>query len=326
MQLFPTEYSSLSTKALNQLVIDFYEFTNKTKLTFLKRGFNDTYLIENNTEKYILRVYKHNWRNLESIETEIKLLNYLKENKIPVSYPIIDKEGKYIQAIHAPEGIRFAVLFSYAKGYQVRKLSNEQSYLLGVETAKIHTLTKDKNFGITAHNYDISAQFKITLNTLQSVLINYQEQYDYVVFLKNRFDHVFSEINSDHLAKGICHGDLQAENFHITENNEFTFFDFDFFGTSYLIYDIGVFLWYDHKNKTPEIINAFIKGYQTERKLTEEELYLLPYFSTLRALFQMAIYCKISDGQQLPLWPADQVASFIKKVQKWHEENTKNKI
>ena len=36
-------------------------------------------------------------------------------------------------------------------------------------------------------------------------------------------------------------------------DNQFTFFDFDFFGTGYLAYDIGVFMWYDHKNKTPEI-------------------------------------------------------------------------
>jgi len=46
-------------------------------------------------------------------------------------------------------------------------------------------------------------------------------------------------------------------------------------------------------------------------------LLLLPYFSTLRALFQMTLYCQISDGKQLPLWPAQQVADFIKKVEKW---------
>ena len=128
---------------------------------------------------------------------------------------------------------------------------------------------------------------------------------------------MFIDLDKTQLALGICHGDLQAENFHLTKNNQFTFFDFDFFGEGYLIYDIGVFIWYDHKNKPKEIVDAFLKGYQTQRKLTETEIKLLPYFSTLRALFQMTLYCNISDGKQLPLWPAQQVADFIKKVEKW---------
>ena len=131
-------------------------------------------------------------------------------------------------------------------------------------------------------------------------MINHPDEYKYVVQLKGYFNKLFLNIDKTQLASGVCHGDLQAENFHITTNNEFTFFDFDFFGDGYLIYDIGVFMWYDHKNKPKEIIDAFMKGYQTQRKLSEKELELLPYFSTLRALFQMTLYCQISDGKQLP--------------------------
>jgi Ser/Thr protein kinase RdoA (MazF antagonist) len=327
MQFFPVEYSSLSSKGLLQLVIDKYDIDSNATITFLKRGFNDTYLISetvnNNTpQHYILRVYKHNWRSLESIKTEINLLNYLNDTGVSVSFPIKDKHTKYIQPIEAPEGLRYIVLFSFAAGNQIRKLSAEQSYLLGAETGKIHSLTKNKSIGITAHNYDIEEQFEITLTILKPILINHTEQYNYLVQLQNDFINLFTSIDTKELRVGICHGDLQAENFHITEDNVFTFFDFDFFGTGYLIYDIGVFMWYDHKNKTPDIINAFLQGYQVYEKLSATELMLIPYFSTLRALFQMALYCKISDGKQLPLWPAQQVADFIKKVNKWHNEHT----
>lgn len=132
---------------------------------------------------------------------------------------------------------------------------------------------------------------------------------------------MFSDINKEEAAIGICHGDLQAENFYVTHDNQFTFFDFDFFGSGYLAYDIGVFIWYDHKNKPPEIVNSFLKGYETQRKLSPTEKKLLPYFSTLRALFQMGLYCTISDGQALPSWPAQQVADFIHKVKKWHGQS-----
>jgi Ser/Thr protein kinase RdoA (MazF antagonist) len=355
MQFFPVEYSTLSAKALLQLIVTNYYIDSDSSTTFLKRGFNDTYLIAINgrenvqeekranlaglagvkslgrekkvsSKKFILRIYKHKWRTIESIETELKLLTYLKENNISVSYPVYDKQSKFIQTIPAPEGIRYAVLFSFAEGSQIRKLSVDQSYLLGIETGKIHSFTKNKSFGTTAHNYDIETQFNITLTTIRPLLINHIDQYNYLLQLKNDFIGLFKSIDKNELRTGICHGDLQAENFHITSDNQFTFFDFDFFGTGYLAYDIGVFMWYDHKNKPPEIVRAFLKGYQTQEKVSATELKLIPYFSTLRALFQMTLYCKINDGKQLPLWSSQQIADFIMKINRWQEEhkNTTN--
>ena len=314
---FPIEYSSLSTSALLALVAENYSIPKDASILFLKRGFNDTYSIQEKDKKYILRVYKHNWRSLESIKTEINLLNHLKENGISVSFPIIDNKKQFVQTLEAPEGIRYAVLFSYAEGELVRKMNVEQAELLGIETGKIHLLTQNKNFGETAQNYDIDSQFEKTLSTLKPILVNHTDEYNYLVQLKGYFIELFLDLDKTQLAQGICHGDLQAENFHLTKDNQFTFFDFDFFGEGYLIYDIGVFIWYDHKNKPKEIVDAFLKGYKTQRKLTETEIKLLPYFSTLRALFQMTLYCNISDGKQLPLWPPQQVADFIKKVEKW---------
>ena len=265
---FPVEYSSLSTTVLLEFLIDNYSISAAAGITFLKRGFNDTYLIKTSTAKYILRVYKHNWRSKESIETEIKLLDLLKENGMSVSYSISDKQSQFIHTINAPEGKRYLVLFSFAEGQQVRKLSIAQAALLGKETGKIHVLTQNKNLGETAHNYDIEVQFEKTLSTLKSILKDYPEEYAYVLKLKNDFMSVFSSIDQGALASGICHGDLQAENFHLTGTDKFTFFDFDFFGKGYLVYDIGVFMWYDHKNKPKEIIDSFLNGYTSQRSLT----------------------------------------------------------
>ena len=317
---FPVEYSSLSTNALLELLVQHYAISKETSITFLKRGFNDTYLIKSGIDKFILRVYKHNWRSLASIETELRMLSYLRENNISVSYVIPDKNKKSIQSIDAPEGIRYVVLFSYAEGAQVRKLSVEQANLLGVEIGKMHLLTQNKSFGATAQNYDIDNQFEITLATLKPILINYMDEYEYLVRLKNEFECIFNSVSKKQITSGICHGDLQAENFYFNNNEQLTFFDFDFFGAGFLVYDIGVFVWYDHKNKPKNIIHSFLNGYQSQRKLTEIELKLIPYFSTLRALFQMTLYCKISDGKQLPIWPSHEVANFVKKIERWQGE------
>ena len=323
MTIFPAAYSTLSVKALMLLITENYAVGSEAYICYIKRGFNDSYLIKTKTEKFILRVYKHNWRSFESIETELKLLNYLKENSISVSFPIADKQENFIQTLNAPEGTRYAALFSFAEGEVIRKLTIEQAYVLGTETGRIHALTQNRSFGATAQEYNIESQFSVALITLKPILINYPNEYNSLIQLKNNFVDLFKNIDKKELSIGICHGDLQSENFHITEADQFTFFDFDFFGNGYLTYDIGVFMWYDHKNKGPKIMEAFLKGYQTQQKLNSTEIKLIPYFSTLRAVFQMTMYCTISNGSELPIWPAGQVADFIKKINKWTIQNCK---
>jgi Ser/Thr protein kinase RdoA (MazF antagonist) len=318
MQSFPVEYSSLSAASLLQFIASSYNLEPSATIVFLKRGFNDTYLVTSGDQKFILRIYKYRWRTLADIHTELELLLYLNEKGTAVSIPLPDTEKEFIQAIQAPEGTRYAVLFSYAEGVQIKKITIEQAYLLGAETGKLHRLTKDKQMGATAQDYAIQKQFQHTVQVLQPVLIDHPAQYLYLLQLEKLFLATFENIKEEDLATGICHGDLQSENFHVTGGNKFTFFDFDFFGTGYLIYDIGVFMWYDHKNKPPEIMRSFLKGYESQRPLTTREHQLIPWFSTLRAIFQMTLYCTISDGKQLPLWPAQQVAAFINKVEKWH--------
>ena len=321
MNHFPVSYSSLDTKSLLKLLVDEYEIDLKSSITFIKRGFNDTYLITGpKGNKYILRIYNYNWRSRKSIEAEIDLLLLLDSKNVNVSAPICNKHNKYYGTIEAPEGERYFVLFSYAEGLQKRKLSIEQSYLLGSETGKIHSVTKGLKNENAAQNYDISFQFEKTMHILGPILIEFQEEYNYLNELKKDFLNTFNKANKSELASGICHGDLQAENIHFTEEDKLTLFDFDFMGNGYLAYDIGVFIWYDHKNKTKEIIDSFINGYEMQRKLSLTEKKLLPYFSTLRAIFQMTIYCELNDGQYLPQWAPLQIADFVKKIKNWHEK------
>lgn len=324
MQLFPVEYSSLSAVALLEFIKSCYQVGQSASILFLKRGFNDTYLITCSTGKFILRVYKHKWRTLASIEAEMELLLLLQSKGVYVSVPIRDTGNRLVQTILAPEGVRFAVLFSYAEGGAMKKLNAEQAFSLGVAGASIHLQTKDLNLQATAQNYDPGQQFRHTLEVLSPILREYPRQFKFLQKLEQRFLEAFSGIDKE-LPSGICHGDLQAENFHLTTNNRFTFFDFDFFGTGYLVYDIGVFMWYDHKNKPAEIMKAFLHGYESRRVLTATEHWAIPWLSALRAVFQMTMYCRLSDGKQLPLWPPGQVADFVDKVEKWMNERTSSR-
>ncbi len=321
MKTIPVSYCTLLTEALRLLVITNYKIHPQSTLTFLKRGFNDTYLVTEPTgNKFIFRLYNAHHRNRQSINTELVMLAMMHSNTdIGISYPIGTIKGAFPLEIKAPEGNRIAVLFTYAQGQPVKKLSVEQAFILGKETARIHTFSLTFTGATVGINYDVATQLKETLTVLKPVLINHLEQYQYLIELQKDFIHTFTNASIKELAYGICHGDLQAENIHFTEHNQPIIFDFDFIGKGFLAYDIGVFIWYDHKNKPPHIIKSFIEGYQTERKLSPTEYRLLPYFSTLRALFQMTLYCTLNDGQYLPQWQPNEVAAFVNKIKTWHQ-------
>ena len=117
MAIFPTQYSTLSARALNDVIESWYGFNGLT-CRLLLRGVSDTYVLEGATGQYILKIYRGAHRSLNEIKAEVELLNRLHEGGARVSYPLKDREGKQLQSFEAAEGTRYGVLFSFAAGKQ----------------------------------------------------------------------------------------------------------------------------------------------------------------------------------------------------------------
>lgn len=322
---FTVTYSTLDAEELLKFAIKKWNRKPGSEIVLLKRGMNDTYLItEPSGKKFILRIYSHKWRSILGINDEVGLIERAcLEKQFNLPALVKTKIKPALNIIPAPEGIRVAVMYTFAPGKVVRKLTTTQAKLLGKETAKMHKFLKKETKILIDYNYDIDLQFENTLAVLKPILAEHKEQYEYLNKLKKDFVKTFKEVKKEDLSFGLCHGDLQPENIHFTDDNKVIFFDFDLMGKGFQAYDIGVFMWYDHKNKTPEIIKSFLEGYESIRKLSVAEHRLLPYFSTLRAMFQMTLYCKTNNGKHLPLWKPEEVASFVNKIKQWHESKRK---
>jgi Ser/Thr protein kinase RdoA (MazF antagonist) len=141
MTAFPVTASTLSDIQLGVFAIEKYGISKASSCKLFRTGINHTYLISGIDQNYIFRVYSCGWRSKQEIFEEIKLLTSLKENKVSVSYPLPDKNGEFIQEIHAPEGVRYAVLFSFATGGKVRFMDEETCASIGSLMARIHNLT-----------------------------------------------------------------------------------------------------------------------------------------------------------------------------------------
>ena len=138
--MFPAIYSTLCPVALSSLISAKYK-VGDVQSKFLVRGVGDTYLVESPESRFILRVYRSSHRSLPQIEEEAALLLALKKAGIRVSYPIPDISGAVIQELEAAEGVRHAILFSFAPGNSVRVLNENQLRSFGNEMARFHNVS-----------------------------------------------------------------------------------------------------------------------------------------------------------------------------------------
>ncbi|WP_193194632.1 phosphotransferase enzyme family protein [Nostoc sp. MG11] len=289
----PVIHSIPSGAALIGTVLDKYPINKLCSCKLYKRGLNDTYLVETEEEKYILRVYRRGWRNKQEIDFELELLTFLHEQKQPIAYPIARIDGGFTTEIAAPEGKRYVAVFSYASGHAVNdKLDTKQSYILGEVLAEIHQVLDafKSSFSRPILNNEYLLDWSIT-----SILPLYQHRKKDLDFIQHQVDEIKDQVAVLELPLlvpeyGICIGDVHSGNAHFTEHNEPTLFDFDQCGYGWRAFDIAKFLHVALRMKIDITVrNSFVEGYQTIRKLSESELASIPVLIKAAHIWVMGI-------------------------------------
>ena len=134
---FPVDASIISSQALATNVLSKYHLQSPLTCKFLQRGLNDTYTVQTGSSTYYLRVYRHGLRKKSEIDAEVDMLIYLVRERQPVAAPVAMQDGTYLTRIDAPEGTRYAVLFT------------DSSWALAVAASKAAAST-----GGTRHAHD----------------------------------------------------------------------------------------------------------------------------------------------------------------------------
>lgn len=272
---FPVIDSTLSPEHLTLWVAQQYQLPD-AQCKLLKTNMNHSYLITSGIERYILRIYNHKHHTLQNVTAEVEFLNEVKAH-VNVSYPIADINGQLIQQINAPEGMRYAVLFSYAPGKKERYQNIAQVYNVGVEMANLHQQTLNRE--INRVNYSID---KLVKNAYHEATAYISESLDEMKWIRDFEPRLQKALNDDALRKGIVHLDIWYDNMSVDEGNKITFFDFDNCGNGPLILDLGYFCLQQYCIEPDKSIYeqkkaAFIEGYRTILNVSDEELALIPY-------------------------------------------------
>lgn len=298
MQTFPVSSSLLSAPHIAGFVHAAYGLEGSATARIIRSGINDTYRIDCGDERYVFRVYSLDWRTKTEIFEEIRLLEFLHGHGMAVSYPIRNSEGHYLNELPAPEGKRFAVLFSFAPGKKQGSLPEDVHRHTGETMAKLHLLTE--RFALQRSTYTPENLIRGPLKELAAFLPAGTEELQYIHILGNKLLGILAS-GTGSLPRGAIHFDLWFDNMNVAEDNSVTVFDFDFCGNGWLCHDVAYYQLQLHNvERDPETcrakLNAFLQGYESIRPLSEDERHILPALGLTSYFFYLGVQCRRFDN------------------------------
>jgi len=317
---FPVIDSTLSAEHLSSWIIERYHLSDIVHCRLFRTNMNHTYFVTTPDKKYVLRVYSHDKRTETEITEEIGLLNLLKEKDILVSYPISDRENKYVQKIDAPEGMRYAVLFSFGEGNKMRFLTEELCREIGKIVAKMHQTTQNKS--IDRIRYDIRILAEQPYRQTQTYFPESLEAMKFIKGSTKLLNTVFNGNQIELLRSGIVHLDVWYDNMSIDDEGRITLFDFDNCGNGWLILDVGYFcmqLFYvEHDRSEYEKKRAaFLDGYGKIFPFQDEELALIPYAGLSIWIYYLGLQAERFDNFANIFFTENYLKMYIGRVKEW---------
>jgi len=291
-QLFPITYSTLAPQALVDRILSRYGVGEITSCVFWMRGLSDIYLVETHDNRYVLRVSHAHWRSKAEIEFELELLAFLHENYIPVAYPLRTENEQLAIEIAAPEGKRYASLFTYAAGQvAVGDLNKVQAQKLGETLAKLHHTAQDFQCDAARPHLTINYLLDDSFGVLSPFFNEKARAYmhEAIAQIKEQIEYLPKTLPM----WSVCWGDPHSGNVHFTETNEITLFDFDQCGYGWRAFDIAKFLQVTlQAGISPSVRTAFLHGYQSVQPLQEIELKCMQPLMQAAQIWSWAISVK----------------------------------
>ncbi|WP_295129140.1 phosphotransferase [uncultured Chitinophaga sp.] len=298
MQIFPTQYSTLSASALKHRIADSYRLKVRS-CRYLVRGVSDTYVIEAEEGKFIFKVYRDMHRSLEAIQGELELMDILQQEGARIATAVKNRAGKTVESFQAAEGTRHGVLTHFAKGKSYIDLTDAQLDVLGREMAFNHNVTANLQLQHERPVYDTDTTVMRPLKNLAVAYAEYPEDYAMLRETAEEVLMALKDFNTQAFSYGYVHFDYFPKNFFFDDNNSFTLFDFDFAGQGYLVYDlVSLYTHYTfhvvNKRITLEEakrqLDRLVAAYRTVRPLGEDEVKAMPYLSFTFLLFYLEFH------------------------------------
>ena len=265
---------------------DIKRFLTKTynleiqSLVRLNQGMANTNYLVN--KSYIFKIYSV--RTVKQLSFELEVLKQLKRKRFPSPRVVKNNKGKLYSVYHR----RPCAVFEYIKGKMLKKATPSSLKEVGKQTAKLHKLLKNKQQKVSRVKWDFVDVKKALKKERKGIIKKRFPQ------AKERLDFLQQELNKiklpNSLVKGFTHQDIKPDNIVISKSGKMSFIDFDNSYRGVLLIDLmTTVIWTCFKNNKlyKPYFNAYLKGYNSQRKLTVQEnkyIYEVLKFRVLREI------------------------------------------
>lgn len=316
----PVLYSILASDALSQKISEEFDVPADVSCELVRPGWNDTYLVRAGAAEYVACVYGRHWRNLSEISYELDLLMHLSSRGVHVSLPIPGKDGARIQAVAAPEGLRYLVLFTRAPGKPLSWADADQCALAGEVAAAIHRASDDFVSEYERFHLDLRYLIDAPLSALRPFLAHRSADWRYVKQFAGKLRERALAAIKDGLDWGVCHGDLGNQNICLSDDGEPTAIDFDLAGPGWRAYDFVAAQWLSCYEENSHVWQAFLDGYTRVRSLGPADLAAVDVFHGISRLWTVGL-----DARNAPRWGTlpmsdSYLDSHLRSLREWERE------
>jgi CubicO group peptidase (beta-lactamase class C family)/Ser/Thr protein kinase RdoA (MazF antagonist) len=274
-----------------------------TSCRLLNVGLNDTYeftvaaatAASEPPQKYILRVYRHGWRTHEEILYELDMLTHLKERGAHVAAPIAGRDGRLSREVGAPEGMRYAAVFTFVTGKQPDH-TEQVALRYGVGAAAVHNASEGYEPPYARFRIDLDHLITEPLHSVLPFLAARPDDQAHLQTLADKLRRGVEALPLADLETGFCHGDFHGGNVLFdADTGEPTFFDFDCGGPGWRAYDIAVNRWSARLAGAEDVKwPAFLRGYTAHRPLADIDIAATPWFVAIRHLWLLGLHAGLA--------------------------------
>jgi homoserine kinase type II len=279
-------YSKMTLEEINE-ILNFYDFGMAKSFQPTVEGISNSnyHVILVSGDEILLKI--SNDKNIEQLENEQRILHVLSKHHYKYSPGAFETlEGGLVYR-HKDY---YGVIFPFIRG-NAPQITPDTCKQIGHALAELHTLDIDKEDLESIRPYDHVGYGGMNIYdyTLEKTAAE-----DFVKTFNKVFPDKLQTIPYDMFPAGIIHGDLYFDNCLFDDGQLATLLDFEQSGRGRFILDIGIAisggcLTNDHKNIDDNLVEHFLKGYETARSLTTLEKEYMPN-AILVGFFSIALW------------------------------------
>jgi homoserine kinase type II len=290
-------YTKLSEENLIEIFLK-YNLGKVISFKGIQEGIENTnYFIQTEKGKFILTIYEKRVQE-KDLPFFMGLMRNLYDSNFLSPEPIINKNGNYITEILNKK----AAVVSFLDGSSKKNLSPENCFAVGVETAKLHMITK---------KLSIKRENRLSVMSWRAIYENVKNDCSKIhINLPAIIEKNLNEIESNwpkNIPSGIIHADLFPDNIFFKKNKFSGIIDFYFSCYDFYAFEIAICLnalcfegQKDNLSFNVTKAKKYIDGYSTIRKLSENEkksLKILCQGAAVRFLLTRVFdYLNLIDG------------------------------